>query len=313
MEVLVGAQNHVLACHAGGQPRAFLVGGANEVPLQTGVQGVPSAVRRANEVVELGQFEEVADGAEAALHGPPDGPGAGAAGAMGTRTGEGRNGRVHLRLAVVAVAPGPGLAAIFESFGVARVVEGGQADNPSTGELLSAVDGIDADEILLLPNNPNVMLAAQQVAELAQRPVQVVPTRNAAEGFAALLALDPTRPAAANLPAMSSAGRSIQTLQVTEAVRDATVGGQKVKKGQTIVLDPDDGLIAADGDRDKAIVRALERLAPGFELLTLYYGDGADLAEAEAVAHRVTTWRPGLEVEVVHGGQPHYRYLIAAE
>ncbi|MGZ6340368.1 MAG: DAK2 domain-containing protein [Candidatus Limnocylindrales bacterium] len=226
---------------------------------------------------------------------------------------ERRNGQVHLPLAVVAVASGDGLANVFRSFGVAAVVQGGQADNPSTGELLRAVDGLDADEVLLLPNNANVLLAAQQVAEMARRPVQVVPTRNAAEGFAALLALDPNRAAAANVGPMTSASRAIQTVQVTEAVRDATIGGRKVKKGQTIVLDPDDGLLAADGDRDKAVLRSLEALEPGFELVTVYYGDGADLAEAEAISRRVASWRPGLEVEVVHGGQPHYRYLIAAE
>ena len=94
-------------------------------------------------------------------------------------------------LAVVAVAAGAGLARIFDSYGVAAVVHGGQANNPSTGELLDAVEKIAADEILLLPNNPNVVLAARQASEMTTRRVRVVPTRNAAEGFAALLALDP--------------------------------------------------------------------------------------------------------------------------
>jgi DAK2 domain fusion protein YloV len=216
-------------------------------------------------------------------------------------------------LAVVAVAAGEGLARIFDSYGVASVVDGGQTDNPSTGELLDAVEKIDAEEVLLLPNNPNVVLAARQAAEMTTRRVRVVPTRNAAEGFAALLALDPARDATANAEVMTLAGRAVQTLQVTEAVRDAVIGGRKVRKGQTIVLDPDDGLLAAGSDRMKAILAALKALDPGFELLTLYYGDGADLAEAEAVARRVGEWRSGVEVEVIHGGQPHYRYLIAAE
>ena len=89
---------------------------------------------------------------------------------------------------------------------------------------------------------------------MADRPVVVVPTRNAAEGFAALLALDPSLDAAANAGPMTEAARSIQTLVVTEAVRDATIGGRKVKRGQTIALDPDDGLVAADNDRDKAVL-----------------------------------------------------------
>jgi DAK2 domain fusion protein YloV len=218
-----------------------------------------------------------------------------------------------LPLAVVAVAAGAGLARIFESYRVAAVVDGGQSNNPSTGELLDAVEGIAAEEILLLPNNSNVVLAARQATEMTSRRVRVVPTRNAAEGFAALLAMDPDRDATANSEVMTLAARAIQTLQVTEAVRDATIGGRKVKKGQTIVLDPDDGLLAVGNDRTKAVLAALEALDPGFELVTIYYGEGADLAEAEALGGRVGEWRGGLEVDVIDGGQPHYRYLISAE
>jgi fatty acid kinase len=216
-------------------------------------------------------------------------------------------------LAVVAVTAGDGLAAIFRDFGVSSVVEGGQSANPSTGELLEAVGRVRAKEVLLLPNNPNVVLAARQVAAMSDRPVEVVPTRNAAEGFAALLALDPGRDAAANVGPMTEAGRAIQSMVVTEAVRDATIGGRKVKRGQTIALDPDDGLIAVDNDRSKAVLAAMSALSPGFELVTVFYGDGADLAETEAVARQIGRSVPGVEVEVQHGGQPFYRYLISAE
>jgi DAK2 domain fusion protein YloV len=228
-------------------------------------------------------------------------------------TGNGAALEATVPLAVVAVAAGDGLARIFDSYGVAAVVHGGQTNNPSTGELLDAVEKIAADEILLLPNNPNVVLAARQASEMSTRRVRVVPTRNAAEGFAALLALDPDRDATANAEVMTLAGRAVQTLQVTEAVRDAMIGGRKVRMGQTIVLDPDDGLLAVNSDRMKAILAALRALEPGFELVTVYYGDGADLVEAETVAGRIGESRPGVEVEVIHGGQPHYRYLIAAE
>jgi hypothetical protein len=216
-------------------------------------------------------------------------------------------------LGVVSVVAGDGLAAIFEDFGVAAVVRGGQSSNPSTGELLAAIAPVEAREIIVLPNNPNVVLAARQVAGMADRPVVVVPTRNAAEGFAALLALDPKLDAAANAGPMTEAGRSIQTLLVTEAVRDATIGGRKVKHGHTIALGPDDGLVATDSDREKAVLAAIGALTPGFELLTLFYGDGADLDEAEGMARRIGATVPGVEVEVRHGGQPFYRYLISAE
>jgi DAK2 domain fusion protein YloV len=218
-----------------------------------------------------------------------------------------------LPLAVAVVAAGNGLARIFESFGVAAIVHGGQSNNPSTGELLDAIEAISAHEILLLPNNPNVLLAARQATEMTSRRVRVVPTRNAAEGFAALLAMDPSRDATANAEVMTLAARAVQTLQVTEAVRDATVGGRKVKKGQTIVLDPDDGLLSVGNDPTLSVLTALEALEPGFELITLYYGEGVDLAGTQALARRIGESNPGLEVEVMQGGQPHYRYLISAE
>ena len=219
----------------------------------------------------------------------------------------------RVALAVVAVTAGEGLATIFADFGVAAVVRGGQAANPSTGELLAAVDALNADEVILLPNNPNVVLAARQVAGLARRPVHVVPTRNAAEGFAALLALDPGETGAANVVDMTERGRGLATLQVTTAVRDASVGGHKVRKGQTIVLDPDDGVVSADADADRAILDAVRTLPSETELMTLFYGEGAALADAEGLASRISAERPGAEVEVRHGGQPHYRYLISAE
>ncbi len=230
----------------------------------------------------------------------------------GGRTG-GAPAPLSLSLAVIAVVAGDGLAAIFRDFGVAAVVQGGQTSNPSTGELLEAVSKVDAREVLILPNNPNVVLAARQVAAMADRPVAVVASRNAAEGFAALLALDPTLGAEANCGPMTEAARAIQSVVVTEAVRDATIGGKKVKRGQTIALDPDDGLIAVDGDGPNAVLAAVAALQPGYELLTVFYGDGADLEEAEDMAKRIGAQVPGIEVEVRHGGQPYYRYLISAE
>ena len=202
----------------------------------------------------------------------------------GRRTARLPEPRTRPALAVVAVAAGEGLAAIFRDFGVHKVVYGGQTANPSTGELLEAVKAVDAHEVLLLPNNPNIVLAARQVAAMSDRPVAVVATRNAAEGFAALLALDPDKGAVDNATAMTAAGRAIQSLSVTEAVRDATVSGRKVKQGQTIALDPDDGLVAVHDDPATAVLDAIKALSPGFELITVYYGDGGDLAGTEALA-----------------------------
>ena len=215
---------------------------------------------------------------------------------------------------VVAVVAGDGLARIYEEFGVDQVLRGGQTANPSTGELVRVARLARAREVIILPNNPNVRLAAEQAARVCEdKRVVVVPTRNAAEGIAALLALDPTLDAAANVGPMTEAGRGIQTFQVTEAVRNATIGGTKVKHGQTIALDPDDGLIAVDSNRDRAVLKAMTALKKGYELVTVYYGSEATLAEAEAIARRIGAATDGAEVEVVHGGQPHYRYLVSAE
>ncbi len=229
-------------------------------------------------------------------------------------------GRPRVALGIVAVASGDGLAEALAAFGIAderlhvSIVRGGQAENPSAGEILAAIIASPGEEVVVLPNNPNVKLAAGQAAEMADRPVRVVPTRNAAEGIAALLEVDPGIGASGNAEPMLGAGRAIQTLLVTEAVRDAVVSGRKVRRGQIMALDPDDGLLAADDDDGRAVLAGLAALEPGFSLVTLWYGDGADLDEAERLARLVQdAWPAVEEVEVRHGGQPHYRYLVSVE
>jgi DAK2 domain fusion protein YloV len=228
--------------------------------------------------------------------------------------------RLRVPLGIVAVASGDGLAEALAAFGIAderlhvSIVRGGQAENPSAGEILAAITASPGEEVVVLPNNPNVKLAAGQAAEMADRPVRVVPTRNAAEGIAALLEVDPAAGASGNADTMLEAGRAIQTLLVTEAVRDAVVSGRKVRRGQTMALDPDDGLLAADDDHGRAVLAGIAALEPGFSLVTLWYGDGAALADAEHMARLVQdAWPAVEEVEVRHGGQPHYRYLVSVE
>jgi DAK2 domain fusion protein YloV len=221
-----------------------------------------------------------------------------------------RNGAT-MPMAIVAVASGDGLEKEFRDRGVSAIVRGGQTANPSTGELLAAIDRLNATEVVILPNNKNVMLAARQVVELATKPIHVVPTRNAVEGLEAVLAVNPALAVADNVARMTEQSRSVQTLQVTTATRDAKVSGRRVKRGQTIVLDPDEGLVAVHRERTAAILAALATLRPGFELVNLLYGEGADLPEAEAVAARVLDAFPGIEVDVARGGQPLYPFLIA--
>ncbi len=296
--VLVAGDSRALKVHVHNERPDLVIGYGLTIGALSRIS-VENLDNQARDVREIRAAAFTSDGAESVS-------------AVGDRTG-GMGSALEPPLAVVAVVAGDGLAAIFRDFGVAAVVHGGQSANPSTGELLNAIGAVAGREIIVLPNNPNVVLAARQVASMSSRPVVVVPTRNAAEGFAALLSMDPSLDATANAAVMTEAGRAIQTLVVTQAVRDATIGGRKVKRGQTIALDPDDGLVAVADDREKAVLAAIASLQPGFELVTLFYGDGADLAETEAMARRVGAILPGVEVEVHHGGQPFYRYLISAE
>jgi dihydroxyacetone kinase-like predicted kinase len=222
-------------------------------------------------------------------------------------------------LGIIAVVPGDGFRPYFEEVALSgevavEIVRGGQAENPSAGEILEAIRRSPAEEILILPNNPNVKLAAGQAAEMSDRPTRVVATRNAAEGLAAVLALQVADGASGNAERMLRASREVQTLLVTAAVRDARVGGRQVREGQTMALDPDDGLLAVGDDRDAAILEGLCSFTPGFGLVTLWYGEDASLAEAEGLAQRIHARWPALDdVEVRTGLQPYYRYLISAE
>ena len=222
-------------------------------------------------------------------------------------------------LGIIAVVPGDGFTPYFEEVALTgevavTIVRGGQAENPSAGEILEAIRRSPAEELLILPNNPNVKLAAGQAAEMSDRPTRVVPTRNAAEGLAALLALQVADGASGNAERMLRASREVQTMLVTAAVRDAKVGGRQVRDGQTMALDPDDGLLAVGDDRDAAILEGIASFMPGFGLVTLWYGEDANLAEAEGLARRIHVRWPALDdVEVWTGLQPHYRYLISAE
>jgi dihydroxyacetone kinase-like predicted kinase len=215
---------------------------------------------------------------------------------------------------VVAVASGEGLERVLRSLGVDRIVRGGQSTNPSTGELVEAIRSAPGIEVFVLPNNPNVLLAARQAADLCpEKQVLVVPTRNVAEGVGAVLACDAAVDAAANLERMTQAAHAIQTLQVTEAVRDADVAGTPIRQGQTMVLSPDEGLYARGDDPVETVLDGFEHLVHGFELVTVYAGESATDEEAERICDAIRKRHEGVEVELLRGEQPQYRYLIAAE
>ncbi len=212
---------------------------------------------------------------------------------------------------VVAVVAGAGNRAIFESLGAARVVEGGQSMNPSTAELVAALEALAAPEAILLPNNSNVILTAEQAARAAEKPVEVVPTDSIPAGLAAMVVFDGTHTAAENVAAMQEAISSVATGAVTIASRDAVLDGLAIRKGNYFGLASGDP-VAEGRDFEEVAHAVVERLlAEPREVLTLLRG--ADAPELGPLVAELAKRHPELEVDVQDGGQPHYPLLVSAE
>jgi DAK2 domain fusion protein YloV len=221
--------------------------------------------------------------------------------------------RTSSPIGIVAVAAGEGMTRVLRSLGAERVVRGGQTMNPSTEELLKAVESLDADESIILPNNSNVVLAAQQVQKLSSRRVCVVPTETMPQGVTALLAFNNQAGLEANVRAMEGARKEVRTLELTCAVRSTQVNGLDVAEGQVIgLLDGD--IIACGSDFDSVALELLQQLATeNEEIITLYSGEGVSPLETEALAARIRERYPEQELELVDGGQSHYPYIISVE
>lgn len=216
-------------------------------------------------------------------------------------------------IGVVAVVPGKGLRRVFESLGVHAIVEGGQSMNPSTQELLEAIESLPCDEVLVLPNNGNVILAAQQAQALSRKRVRVIPSRTIPQGISALLALNPEADLEENERNMTAALQDIETGEITVAVRAAQFDGIRVEAGDVIGLH--NGVLCARGQRPEEVMdQLLTRMrAEDAEVITIYYGDPVSAEEARAMADRVQKAYPDQEVELIDGGQPHYHYIISVE
>jgi len=215
------------------------------------------------------------------------------------------------RSGVVAVVAGDGNRRLFESLGAERVIEGGQTMNPSTADLLAAVDATAADEVVLLPNNANVVLAAGQAARVAGKPVRVVPTESIPAGLAALVAFNGERSAEENETAMREAAAGVVTGEIAVASRDATANGVPVRKGEFLAL-LDGEALAAGAGFDEVARQLLDRLlAEPRDVLTLLRGEGAP--SLEGLLAELADAHPELELDVHEGGQPHYPLLLSAE
>jgi uncharacterized protein len=215
--------------------------------------------------------------------------------------------------AVLAVASGAGLTEALRSMGAAAVIDGGETMNPSTAEILAAVEATGAAEVILLTNHPNVVMAANQVRELTERAVRVVPTRTVPQGIAALGAFNADAGLDANARAMTAAMGHVHTVQVARASRDATMNGVSVREGQAVAV-VDGDLVGASDDAAALVVSALadSRLA-GAELITVYAGEAATPEHTEALVALLAERFPDAEVEVHDGGQPTYSYVVSLE
>jgi dihydroxyacetone kinase-like predicted kinase len=205
---------------------------------------------------------------------------------------------------VVAVASGEGLTRLYAGLG-AHVVQGGATLNPSTYELLAGIHAVDADEVIVLPNSPNVILAAERAAELSERHVRVVPTRSQQVGLAALIAFDPSRSLESNAEAVAQAAEAVRSGGVAEAARDDAQG--RFSEGDAVGYVRDE--LVAWGDLRDVLASAIAQVADGCEVLTCVAGEGAPLGSGDVAA----LLPDGVELDFHDGGQPAWWYLLAAE
>ena len=217
-------------------------------------------------------------------------------------------------ISVVSVASGDGLARVFRQLGAAELVMGGQTNNPSTQEILEAIRRTATRKVIVLPNNKNIILAAEQAARLAtDQTVVVLPTRSMPQGISALLPYDPKGDLDAVVNAMLQAKDKVITGEITTATRSVELDNIKVNKGQIIGL-VDGTLTVAGDDLNDVLRQLLERMCAGeCELITLYYGNGVDEADARRVSEELRAAYPDQEFEVIYGGQAHYHYIVSAE
>jgi len=216
-------------------------------------------------------------------------------------------------IAMVTVATGDGFFELLNSLGNIIIVPGGQTMNPSVRELLQAVESAPSDNVIILPNNKNIVSAASQVRSLTSKKVKVLPSRNIPQGIAAFLAFGFDMNLEKNAQAMEKAIKKVRSIEVTRAVRGTRLGGLEIKKGQFIALLNDEELIARADRVGDVILEALGKAgAEKVEIVTIYYGAEIKDVEAQEIAQDIRD-RYHTEVEVVYGGQPHYGYIISLE
>ncbi len=217
------------------------------------------------------------------------------------------------QIAVVTVSPGTGLSRIFASLGAAAVISGGQTMNPSTKDILEAFENLPTDRVIILPNNKNIVLAANQAKDVTAKNVRVVPSRNVPQGFSAMLHMNPDGDLDAVAEKMASAMENVVTGEVTIATRSVEIDGVTVKDGQVIALL--NGKLAVSADNlEQACMELLEKANAGdYELITMFYGEELKHTEANRIADLIREKYRDQEIEVQEGGQPHYQFIFSIE
>ena len=214
---------------------------------------------------------------------------------------------------VVAVASGAGIEAAFRGVGVTKLVQGGQTLNPSAGEILAAIESCPQEQVVVLPNNGNIIAAAEQAAAQADKSAVVIPSRSIPQGIAAVLALSPDLSFEENSAAMARAIGQVRSAEVTRAVRATTMDGQKIDAGQAIGI-VDGKLSVVSHSIEEAVLESVVKMGPETaSLLTVYSGSDVRAGGDDALANRLREQHPDLEIELVRGGQPHYAYLLSLE
>lgn len=214
----------------------------------------------------------------------------------------------------ISVSAGDGLTEIFRGIGVDYVIEGGQTMNPSTEDILNACDQVNAETIFVLPNNKNIILAANQAKDIIEdKTIIVVPTKTIPQGITAMISFSPDMNPEENLEAMKDASQCVSTGEITYAVRNTTIDGHAIEKDDIMALG-DDGLLAVAKEKDQAVLEALKAMVNDeSEIITIYYGQDIPEEEAEAVAARIRKAYPQVETELQYGGQPIYYYFLSVE
>lgn len=214
----------------------------------------------------------------------------------------------------ISVSAGDGLTEIFRGIGVDYVIEGGQTMNPSTEDILNACDQVNAETIFVLPNNKNIILAANQAKDIIEdKTIIVVPTKTIPQGITAMISFSPDMNPEENLEAMKDASQCVRTGEITYAVRNTTIDGHAIEKDDIMALG-DDGLLAVAKEKDQAVLEALKAMVNDeSEIITIYYGQDIPEEEAEALAARIRKAYPQVETELQYGGQPIYYYFLSVE